>query len=481
MEAAATTPAVAPRAAARDIAIQIVGRVLNLALGVVVTALVVRTLGQEAYGQWSTILVVVVLTDYATSFGLEPTTVRLAAGHPERERQWVSAYISLRILIAVPSALLAAAIILALQSSSQMLIAGMILATTIVLGAPNAVRVIFQLRVRNDVTIGLITLNTLLWGVSAIALATRDGTMVMFAVAFAGAALITSVGYVIAARRLVRIELRGAREHWGRLLRLGLPVGLTGLLILSYGRLDQIILFELAGARDAGLYAAVYRIIEQAAFVPIALMTTLMPLMAAAWPHDRAHMARLAQVAAEILAVASLGGLAVAIACAEPLTVLLFGEEFRPASQALPVMCGTFVFISLGYLAGNLIIVLGLQNRFLRLALIALVFNVGLNLALVGRYGFMAAAWLALATEALVNVPAMIMVLRRTGIRPEWSRLVRVAGSAVLLVAALEAAQLLGAPLGILLALAVALYPALLLTTRGVELATLKALVRRRL
>ena len=38
--------------AASDILMQVVVRVLNLGVGVVVTAIVVRTLGQAGYGQW---------------------------------------------------------------------------------------------------------------------------------------------------------------------------------------------------------------------------------------------------------------------------------------------------------------------------------------------------------------------------------------------------------------------------------------------
>ena len=40
----------------RDVFVQVAARVLNLALGIVVTILVVRILGDSGYGQWMTIL-----------------------------------------------------------------------------------------------------------------------------------------------------------------------------------------------------------------------------------------------------------------------------------------------------------------------------------------------------------------------------------------------------------------------------------------
>ena len=57
------------------------------------------------------------------------------------------------------------------------------------------------------------------------------------------------------------------------LLRQGLPVGIGGLLTLGYGYVDQVIVYEIAGVRDAGLYGAVYRIYERIQFLPAAIMT----------------------------------------------------------------------------------------------------------------------------------------------------------------------------------------------------------------
>ena len=79
--------------AARDILVQVVVRILNLALGVFVTALVVRTLGQAGYGQWSTIFVVLALIAYFANFGMEGVALREAARHPESEHEWIGAVI----------------------------------------------------------------------------------------------------------------------------------------------------------------------------------------------------------------------------------------------------------------------------------------------------------------------------------------------------------------------------------------------------
>ena len=82
--------------AARDILMQVVVRILNLALGVVVTAIVVRTLGRAGYGQWSTLFIVIGLIGYFANFGMEGVALREAAKTPEYEHEWIGTVIMLR-------------------------------------------------------------------------------------------------------------------------------------------------------------------------------------------------------------------------------------------------------------------------------------------------------------------------------------------------------------------------------------------------
>jgi O-antigen/teichoic acid export membrane protein len=466
---------------ARDVAVQLAGRAFNLALGIVVTALVVRTLGQVQFGQWATILSVIAMAEYATSFGVEPTAVRLAAGDPGSEGRWLETLVSLRAAIALPAMLVTVGILALLSTSDKMLVTSLVLAATMLLSPLSGLRLVFQLRTRNDVPTAVQTLNSVVWGIGVVVLAAADADMVAFALVFLAVAVMTTAVQSVLSLRMLRFEFTASRGRWWELLRVGIPLGLSGLLILSYARLDQVLVFELAGADDAGLYGAAFRFVEQGALLPQAVLTTLLPLMAAAWPADPARLVRLAQVGAEVLGAAALGGLAFAVAAAEPVVVALFGEEFRDAADALVPLTGAFLFVCLGYLAGNLVIVLGLQKRFLIFATVGLVVNLGLNLALVGRYGFEAAAWVALATEAAVNVPTAVMVVRRIGVRPQGARLARATLAAALLAGGVAALREAGAPLGVLIAAAAVAYPALVLGFRGLDPGALRALVGKRL
>jgi polysaccharide transporter, PST family len=482
-DAASTSTAashVGPQRAARDILVQVVIRVLNLALGVVVTALVARTLGNAGYGQLATVLAILGLTGYFTNFGTERVVIREAARDPEHEFEWLGAVMMLRLLVLVPVILLSLGAVVLIHQSQQMLIAGAIL----VLGMPfdgiGAMGLIFQLRVRNTVPMLVLTLRSVLWAGAVVIINSGGGGMVALAAAMAVTNGIGSIVQALAARRMAGRWPRPSRERLGTLVRVGVPLGISGVLIVAYANIDQVIVFQLAGSKAAGLYGAVYRLLEQGHFVPISVLTTMTTVIAAAWPRDRERMLRAAQTTAELMAIASFGALALVSVAATPIVRLVYGKEFLAAAPALPVLFGAFVFICFGYLNGNLLAVLGLQRKLLLISLAALVVNVVGNLILVPTTGFMGAAWMTLITEIVVWGGSLRLIVRTLQLRrPPLGRVGRTALAAVLLGGGLAVLRLAGAPLWVLIGASGLLYPGLLFGLRALRPGELRVLLRR--
>lgn len=471
---------VARARAAADVAIQVLGRALNLVPGIVVTVLLTRALGDDGFGSWSTALAIVQIATPFGDFGLEQVAVRKAAAARHEERHWIGALITLRLAFALPVAIVTAIAQLVVADNSEMAAAGLLLTGTLLLAPFSMTRVAFQTRVRNDLTILVLTVNSVLWTAAVVAIAASGRGMVWFAAAFLASAL-ASIGLgAWLGSRLSRPRLRGSRALWRELARIGVPIGVAGLVVTAYVKLDQVMLFSLAGAEDAGLYGAVYRFLDQAQFLPAALMTTLFPIMASSWPADPERVRRIGRLIADYLAIVSLPALGFTIVASEPVVRLLFGEDFLRAADALPILMGAFVVICFGYLAGNLVVVLELQRVFLRNALIALVFNVVLNLILIPPYGFVAAAWVTLATEVLVTALTLSAVLRRLELRLRLRRMLLATLAAALMTGAVAGLQALGAPLGVLLAAAAVTYPAAVLLVGAVRPAEVRQLLQLR-
>lgn len=471
---------VGARRATLDIGVQVVGRVGNLALGVVVTAVVVRTLGSSSFGEWSTIFAITQIAANFGELGLPQVAVSRAAREPPRQGEWLAALLSLRVLLAVPTTILALVAVLLILPTQSAQIAGVLIAATILVNTPMALSAVFQLRVRNDITIAIMTLGSVLWTAGAIAVSLTSKSIGALAAVFLAVAAITTCATIVRARSLVSLRRASSRGLWRALMRVGLGVGAAGVLVTLYVKLDQVLVFEFAGSRQAGLYGAAYRILDQIQFIPISVMTTLFPLIATAYPGDRERVRSLLQSAGEYLTMGSLPVLAFTVVAAGPIVGLLFGAQFAQAAPALPILMGAFVSISFGYLAGNMVVILELQRKFFRYAAVGLIVNASLNVALIPRYGFLAAAWITLLTEVVVMSLTMRCVLAELAMTPRLGRLARTLVAALAMGLLTWLAKSLGVPLLGLIAVAAFAYPAPLFLLRALTPAELRAILRKK-
>jgi O-antigen/teichoic acid export membrane protein len=468
-------PEVDGRRGSRDVLLQVGFRVLNLALGLVVTVLIVRTLGQAGYGRWTTLMAIYAILGYFSSLGMETVAVREAAARPEETGAWVGALLVTRLALTLPVMLAGAVVIAVVHESREMLVAGVILLAQFPVGIGGSLRIVHQLRVRNTLPMIVLTVNSVAWGAAVVVIHALDGGLVALAVALLLTTALASTLQLVAALRIVGLRLRPSRAAVRRLARAGTTVGVASMLMVAYASIDQIIVFRQAGDVAAGYYGAATRLLVTAHFIPASLMTTIAPLVAAAWPGDRERLLRLVRTATEVLAMVSLGGLAFSLVGADPVVRLVFGADFGPAADAVPVLAGAFVLICMTYLTGNLLLVLGRTRIQAVAAFVALAINVTGNLILVPRHGFIAAAWMTLVTELIVAAFGLVVVTRELGLsRPPVGRAARALVAAGLLAAGLKGLDAAGAPLGVLLAATAVAYPALLLGLRALAPAELR-------
>jgi O-antigen/teichoic acid export membrane protein len=481
MEDATSAAASVTRAhAGRDVVAQMVLRGANLVLGLAVTLALVRTLGTDGFGEWSTLLAVLGIVGYFGSMGLDRVAIERAATEPGAAPSWVGALATLRLALSVPVTLAAIAVCVWVADSAEMRLAAVAVGLALPSSAISMVRVVFQLQVRNALITAIEVANGIVWGAAVLLVAVLDGGLLAVAIGFVVVTTLTNIAQTVLALRAAPVRWRGTRRLWRPLLQLGLPIGIGGLLTRGYGSIDQVIVFELAGSRDAGLYGAVYRIYERLLFVPGSVMTTLFPILVTARNADPERLRRLVRMGGDYLVLLSLPAVAIALAGPEEIVELLLGEEFAESAPALPLLMAAFVLVSLGYLAGYLVIALELQKAFVWLALGALVFNVALNLVLVPVWGFIAAAAVTLATEVLVTGVTLTVVCRRVGAPPAGPRLVRIVIAAATAGVLGWGLRIAGLPVLAWTGAAAAAYPLLLLGLGVVHPREIRALVRRR-
>jgi len=469
----------APRAISWDIGVQVAGRFANLALGIVVTGLLARTLGNSGFGVWSTLLAISSLVAVVGNPGLEQVAVRCAVAEPEREPQWLGTLLVLRQLLSVLAMALCIGTVVLIAPNREALIAGVVLMLSLLVAAASSLRVVFQLRVRNSYAIAAMTVQSILWAAVVVwAYATGAG-IVALAVGFTITTAIASILQGLLALRLARVRFDGIRRHFAEMIKVGVPVAIGGMFVVGYGQIDQVLVFKIAGSQEAGYYAAAYRLFSQSSFVPVSVSTTVFALLAVSFVGDSEKFRVLLQTSLELLLAVAIGVLALTAVYAGEIISLIFGHGYHRAAAALPVLMGAFVLVSVGYLQDLLVIISRRQNRFVIAAALALALNVGLNVALIPRYGFMAAAWITLVTEAFIVAARWLIVRSKLPARPVLGRIPRLVFAGAVLLGILIAARKLALPLVPALVGSAIVYPALLFAVRAVRPSDIRLVLAR--
>jgi PST family polysaccharide transporter len=443
----------AAAAGGRDIgsnaALQLGARVFAMAVSVVTAALTARTLGPDGFGVFVGMTAYVGLFVGLSDLGFMLIGTQRMAAEPERESEWLGALAGARCSLAVVmTGLCAASIPLFLDDVHHQHLVGLILTGTILLTGPQTFMAVFHARLRSGVILFFAVVQGFLWLGAVLVLATTGASVVAFAAA--NVAVLTVIGalQVRLTRRAVRIAWASGRKLWRPLIRAALPVGLASLMITVYYQVDSVLLLQIAGAGEAGVYGAAYRFIGPLSFLPLAVMSSVLPVVSAVHGRDPHRVRRLVQVSAESMGIISLPILAGAIALSGPIVAILFGEEFERAAALLPILMIAFVWLCFGTLAGVLAPALGLQWRLALVATVGAAVNVLLNLLLIPRYGAFGAAWATVATEGLTMAFMFSAVLVKLRLRLALGRLMRTAGLAAIATGAMAFV----APLGLILA-----------------------------
>ena len=466
------------RLIASNVLIQIAARVFTMAVGVVTVSLTARTLRTSGYGVWSGVSSYVGLFAVLTDLGFVTVATQRMASEPEREAEWLGALVSVRIVASlIIAAICAASVPLLLRSTGDSHTVAYIMSATMLAGGAASLLTVFQSRLRSGVVLSFTVLQWLIWLVAVVVLRIEHASVVAFALANALILFFIAGLQIQASRRFVDIAWRAGLRLWRPLVRLAIPLGIATIMITIYYQVDSVLLLQIAGPKEAGVYGAAYGFLGPMIFLPAAVMGSFFPVLSAIHDRDPERTRRLVQVCVDLMAAIGLPILAGAIALSGPIIHVIYGSEFTRAVGLLPILMIAFVAICFGTLAGNLSVLLGLQRRFALYTTIGAVANVGLNLALIPPYGAYGSAWATVATEGLTMALMLATGLRAIRLRPHPAKALRT----LMLAAAMTGAMALARPLGLIPAGVIGLlvYGGGLLALPIVSRAELRALTGR--
>ena len=200
--------------------------------------------------------------------------------------------------------------------------------------------------------------------------------------------------------RSVRVQPAGRVPlRLRRLLGQGFPLLLGSLAVMVYMRSDILILGKLAGYAAAGIYSAAAQITEACALFPMAFVPALFPILVR-WRQRGLESYR--RQFERLFLGAILAGLAVSLCltiAAGPIIRLLYGPAYGPAAGVLVIHAWAAIFIYLTIMQSGYDITEGLTWLAALRTAAGAALNIGLNFALIPRYGVTGSAVATLISQ----------------------------------------------------------------------------------
>lgn len=459
--------------------VQVGGRVVTVILGLLTIRLSTRYLGASGYGNLATVVTFATLLITLADLGLSTVLPRELARRPEQGDAVAGAMLRFRLLTTAVFIVATAGLVPVLPFNGSVK-RGLLIALVGVffMSVGRVPGTFFQVNLRMGYTALLdILYRVVALGLVAAAVATGLG---LYAVVLAttAASAAWAIGSFVLSRRFWSINLRFAWADAKGLVRDSFALwGITVIGLLHF-KSDVLVLAATRSSHEVGVYAVAYAFLEQTMFIPSVFIAVLFPILARHLAReDGAAGARVVQKAFQVL-----------LLLAVPATLFLFfmpriaihlvsNAEFDAATTPLRVLAFAFVPIFLNSLFFAVLVNLNKQRLLMIVAATTLVLNTGLNLYLIPKYGYDAAAATTVFTEGLGFVLSVWFAARSRslGLSPALAARVAMAGIA----GAVVGAMLRNAPELVTGAAAVAAFFAVAIAARVVTLADLRLVVGR--
>lgn len=147
------------------------------------------------------------------------------------------------------------------------------------------------------------------------------------------------------------------------MLRDSIPYLVTGSTITIYHQIDKLFISSITTIEAVGWYTTAVNLVGTLMFVPVAIGTATFPMLSRSFVQGHEQLASIARRSFDLMFLISIPLGFGMIVIADPLVQLLYGPEFRPASDILSIMGMVLIFIYVNTMLGQLLISAERTNR----------------------------------------------------------------------------------------------------------------------
>ncbi|MEC4988575.1 MAG: flippase [Oscillatoria sp. PMC 1068.18] len=381
-------------------------KIFQMGLGLLVGVWVARYLGPEDFGIFNYALAIVWLFDPVAKLGLDEIVVRDLARAQTDNNETLGTSFVLKISASIVTAFLAFLTIYLLRPEDRQLqILVAIMAAGSIFRSAEIVELWFRSQVQAKYVVWARNIAYIFSNLIKVILIKINAPVVAFAAATFAEYSLAAIGMVIV-YQITKNLIQAWRFSVSRaksLIKDSWPLILSGIVIMIYMRIDQIMLGQMIGDEAVGLYSAAVKISEMWYFVPIAIVNSVFPsIVQAKEIGETVYYGRI-QKLFNLMSVISYS-VAIPITFLSGFIItLIYGNNYAEAGEILTIHIWAGVFVTLGVARSTWLTTENLMKFSAATTAVGAVINIILNSLFIGTYGAVGAAWATVVSQVFAS------------------------------------------------------------------------------
>jgi O-antigen/teichoic acid export membrane protein len=454
------------RRVAKNTAVLLTSQAIGKILHFVLVIFVARYLGAAAFGKYAFAISFTILFSVLADMGLNILITREIA----RDKSKADIYLGTALIIKAILALITlVAIIMAvnlMHYPSDTIIVVYIAAFALMLNTlASTLATVYQAFERMEygamvnVSVGALAL-----GLTLLAISLGYGLYEIMIVYLLQSIANLALNAFIVLKKLAKPKFVLDRKLGFNLLKAAIPMGLAGIFVTIYYRIDTVMLSAMKGDVVVGWYNAAYNLIFGLMFIPAAFNTAIFPVLSRL---RTTSMNSLRMVYERSFKYLFCVGLPIAVGVtllAKRIILPLYGEEYINAAEALQILIWALFFIFVNGFLNSMLVATDQQKRMAYIVAGAAILNVILNVFLIPALSYKGAAIATVSAEVSYFVFSSLVLSKSIAPSPLFKVYKRPLLAILIMGAFIVGAKPL--PILVLIPLAATVYMAILLIMR---------------
>lgn len=407
-------------------------QVLRIFAGLFVVIYVARYLGPKQFGVYSYALAFVTLFASIAKLGLDGIVVRDLVNHPEKRDVYLGTAFWLKMAGALLTLCILATAVPFTGNDRTTILYIFIIGSGLIFQSFDVMDFYFQSKVLAKYVAAAKIVQLAISSMLKLYFVFVQADLLWFVVVSVidQISLALSLAFAYWRRKLGSFFGHFAMGTARTMLKNSWPLILSGVAISLYMRIDQIMIKEMLGTREVGLYSAAVRVSEAWYFVPTIVATSLFPaIVNAKHVSQELYNQRLRRLYSMMLYLAV--GVAVPVTLmADSIMATLYGAMYQEGGVVLSIHVWAGIFVGLGVANGQWFLTENLQKLATLNTLVGAATNVVLNYFLIPIYGINGVAFATFASYGIAAYLALLFHSKTrarfyemtSSVNPGWGR-----------------------------------------------------------